>query len=358
MSDATETLSPSLADLVKDAKALYQRHYAGGTSNADALISVAPGRVNLIGEHTDYTGGFVLPLAIDYSTVVYGTATIKRESSTTTCRLVSTKSPDTVKECTLTLDSKPPPADAPSSWTGYVLGVVAHYLPDLPKNTSFDLSLAISGNVPLGGGLSSSASLEVAVARFLEAVLGEHSFSSDTDGSSSPSKTRALRCQKAENTWCHSPCGIMDQYVSSAASEGTLLLIDCTSFEYQEVKMATLDNPVLVVTNSNVSHDIAGGEYPIRVAQCKTATAALQSVNDSIKTLRDATIGDVENAKSVMDDVTFRRARHVVTENARTLEAKDALEVGDWKQVGSLMNASHASMRDDYEVRLVLPCNC
>ena len=227
---------------------------------------------------------------------------------------------------------------------------VFQYLPDLPKSSELSLSFVISGDVPLGSGLSSSASLEVSVARFVEAVIGDLAFSSEASDVV-PAKVRALRCQKAENEWCHSPCGIMDQYVSSAAKSGILLLIDCTSLDFQETKIKQSDNrPVIVVANSNVQHDIAGGEYPIRVAQCKTATAALQKVNPQISTLRTATLEDVEKANDLMDDVSYRRSKHVVTENARTLQAKLALEQGNWSLVGGLMNASHTSMREDYEV--------
>ena len=131
-----------------------------------------------------------------------------------------------------------------------------------------------------------------------------------------------------------------------------LLLIDCTSLDYKEIKMAESQNmPVVVVTNSNVKHDNALGEYPVRVAQCKDATTALQKGNKGIKSLRDATIDDLENSKMRDEDsVSYRRARHVITENARTLQARTALEGGDWTRVGELMNKSHESMRDDYEV--------
>eukprot|EP00545_Synedropsis_sp_CCMP1620_P007495 CAMPEP_0119005926 /NCGR_PEP_ID=MMETSP1176-20130426/2010_1 /TAXON_ID=265551 /ORGANISM="Synedropsis recta cf, Strain CCMP1620" /LENGTH=434 /DNA_ID=CAMNT_0006957785 /DNA_START=41 /DNA_END=1345 /DNA_ORIENTATION=+ len=344
--------SPALQTLVKDAKALYEEKF--GSSNGGAYCTVAPGRVNLIGEHTDYTGGFVLPLAIDYSTVVYGSGSVivSNNNTTSTIELVSKLAPDKVETKTISLDTKPPSEkEALSSWTWFVLGVVAQYLPDLPTDSSFHLKIAIAGNVPLGGGLSSSASLEVATARFLECILGEEAaFSSSTDKLAN--KVRAIRCQAAENIWCHSPCGIMDQYVSSAASEGGLLLIDCTSFDYQTVAMKQPSTVSLVIANSNVKHSIGGGEYPVRVAQCQTATKALQQVDASVTTLRDATLDLVETAKEVMkdDDVSYRRARHVVTENARTVAAKSCLQDGDWAALGKLMNASHASMKDDYEV--------
>jgi len=243
------------------------------------------------------------------------------------------------------------------------LGVVAQYLPDLPTNAVLEMSIAISGNVPLGSGLSSSASLEVAVGTFVESLLGSSQAYSSSEDASNPEKypkVRALRCQKAENVWCHSPCGIMDQYVSSAASQGALLLIDCTSFEFTKVYMKDKpdekeeDKPVLVVTNSNVCHDIAGGEYPVRVAQCKTATTTLQSEfggEEKIPSLRYATVEQVEEAKDKFpDEISYKRAKHVVTENERTLQCKDALEKGDWDQVGQFMNESHTSMKEDYEV--------
>jgi galactokinase len=342
---ALDALSPSLQSLIEDARKLYSCNF---DSNSENYCTVAPGRVNLIGEHTDYTGGFVLPLAIDYSTIVYGNGAIVMGEALSSVKLISKMAPETVETLSIDSQAKPPAANEPSHWTNYVLGVIAQYLPDLPENSAFMLNFAIAGNVPLGGGLSSSASLEVAVARFLECILGDNAFSSSTDKLFD--KVRALRCQKAENEWCHSPCGIMDQYVSSAASEGALLLIDCTSFEYQKVPMKQPSTVVLVVTNSNVSHDIAGGEYPVRVKQCQTATEVLRSGNPNIQTLRDATLEDVDASKSNMDDISFRRARHVVTENARTLAAKEALEDGDWVRLGTLMNQSHASMRDDYNV--------
>jgi galactokinase len=389
-------LSPSLSLLVSTAKKLYQDHLftpaaAASDDGADRLnnddafawVTVAPGRVNLIGEHTDYTGGFVLPLAIDYSTVVYGTgslelldaATHRGSVASASIRFLSSSSAHNdivVEEAFIDLESMPPTATK-TNWTTYVIGTVFQYLVDLPKHSKLNLVFSIAGDVPLGAGLSSSASLEVAVARFVECVLGDHAFSSSAPaggaGASAP-KLRAIRCQKAENTWCHSPCGIMDQYVSSAATLGALLLIDCRSLEYQETKLASqkvlVDGDdgdgempvVLVVANSHVQHDIAGGEYPVRVAQCKTATELLQQFNSNIQSLRDATLEDIQRAQELglfndngdNDNVSYKRSKHVVTENNRTLLAKDALEQGDWKTVGDLMNASHASMRDDYQV--------
>ena len=339
LSEAVPGCSPGLQTLVKDAKDLYKEHFG----SCDKTVAVvAPGRVNLIGEHTDYTGGFVFPLAIDFSTVIYGSGkVVESECTASTISIVSKNQPS--KSITVTLDkdqSPPSEEEARKSWTWYVVGVVAQYLPDLPDGTVVDLTMTVAGNVPLGSGLSSSASLEVATARFLEEIIPLPDFSS---------KTRALRCQKAENVWCHSPCGIMDQYVSSAAPPGSLLLIDCTSYEYQPIQMKEPNSVVLVITNSNVQHSIGAGEYPVRVRQCKTATEALQKCDATIKTLRDANIDLVLKAKDQMDDVSFRRAHHVVTENARVQVAATRVREGKWSELGVLMSASHASQRDDYE---------
>lgn len=344
-------VSESMKVKLQEASELFQKNFPD--EEPPTCIAVAPGRVNLIGEHVDYTGGFVLPFAIDYSTVVVGKGCVnanqKSSSSGPQAKIhfVSGKSPEDVAEVTIDSQSTPPEK---VTWETYVTGTVFQYLADLPSDAILELTFSISGDVPLGSGLSSSASLEVSVARFVEAILGDAAFSSCSP-QDPPAKIRALRCQKAENEWAKSPCGLMDQYISSAGQEGSLLLIDCTSLDYQETKMATTANePVLVVANSNVQHDIGGGEYPVRVRQCQTATEALRKINPKISTLRDATLEDVEAAKTGMDEISFLRAKHVVTENVRTLQAKDALEKGDWKLVGELMSASHTSMRDDYEV--------
>ena len=144
----------------------------------------------------------------------------------------------------------------------------------------------------------------------------------------------------------------MDQFVSSAGCQDKLLLLDCRSLDYREVSMEGEDCPVLVITNSNVKHDLGDGEYPIRVRQCKEATDILKQANPSVQSLRDATMKDVEDAAATagLEGVLLQRARHVVSENERTVKTADALEKGDWETVGKLMNDSHTSMRDDYEV--------
>lgn len=358
---AKASLAPNLQTLVDSAKGLYQKHLSSFVQDhkPPAYVVAAPGRVNLIGEHVDYTGGFVLPLAIDFSTVIYGTGfchTGKGNGPTSMrLRLISEKALNgsIVEERRLNGTSRPPDADEPRSWVNYVVGVVQQYMHDLPKEgCTIDLSMAIASDVPLSSGLSSSASLEVAVATFFECFLPENmAYSSAKE--KDIRKERALRCQKAENDWTHSPCGIMDQLASSAAQVGKLMLIDCQSLEIEHVTMKanTPEDPVILITNSKVTHSIADSEYGVRRAQCHDALLAMQSIPlYHVLSLRDATKDDVKQAEAKMNKVSYHRALHVVNENVRTKECKVALKMGLWDHVGELMNASHASLRDEYEV--------
>jgi len=350
---------PAIQSLVEQAKNLYHDTF---TSDNDLICTVAPGRVNLIGEHTDYTQGFVFPMAIGFSTVCIGKGTIVAEEEAE-CRIISVNT-DSPKNITFTASNemKPLSTSDPDCWSNYVAGVVNEYMKVLPAKTSISFEIAICGDVPLGSGLSSSAALEVAVATFLEVIISEMFPEINMGGK----KQKALRCQRAENIFCDSPCGIMDQYVSSTASEGSAILIDCRSLEYESVAMGRSDDdedceekPVFLICNSNVKHSIGGGEYPIRVKQCAKATTILKSSSGGrIESLRDATLEDVEivhkkrkdGESPMMDDLIYRRAKHVVTENQRTQEAKVALISGDWQLFGRKMNESHKSMKVDYAV--------
>jgi len=390
--------SPSIQSLVQQAEALYKSTFHNHVEN-DIICTVAPGRVNLIGEHTDYTQGFVFPMAIGYSTVCVGTGYISKSTSST-CQIISLSQKPQPRVISFEANSNmvPIPMDHQDSWTNYVAGVVQRYMDDiLNKNNheySISFQIAIAGNVPLGSGLSSSAALEVSVATFIERLIQNSSETKQYidhqvyDGV----KEKAILCQKAENVFCNSPCGIMDQYVSAAGRAGTALLIDCRSLDFENVEIGskTIDldqdkivdddsddydsreekkvptnsfinnskkpKPVFVICNSNVTHSIGGGEYPIRVAQCKAATEILSKLHGNrIQSLRDATLDDVEMAKKKqieleLSDLIYRRARHVVTENQRTQQAKLALMDSDWKTFGKLMNESHESMKNDYEV--------
>lgn len=356
---AKADLAPTLKDLVDKAKKLYidKLAYFAQNQPPPAYIVAAPGRVNLIGEHTDYTGGFVMPMAIDRHAVVYGTGSFKTGKGTapTVIRIRCTSDQaesDIVEERRLTGFFAPPDESEPKTWVSYVLGVVAQYMPDMPQEgCHLDLVFSIATDIPLGAGLSSSAALEVAVATFTEIFMHDLVFSSAPEGSDRAVQ-RALRCQKAENEWAHSPCGIMDQMISSAAQEGNLLLINCSDLSLTQVPFKkTPDEPVVLVTDSKVKHDIGDSAYGERRAQCNEALQAMQQVPlYHVLKLSDANVQDCKDAKSKMDEVSYKRAMHVVTENQRTKEAKIAARLGTWDRFGDLMNASHASLKDDFEV--------
>ncbi len=358
--------------LVEEAKSLYKETFETSESvegHGDLICTVAPGRVNLIGEHTDYTGGFVFPMAIGFSTVCVGRGSIVKGPKAE-CKVTSTyraKGQSEVVAFEANQNMKPLKPDNADFWSNYVAGVVDQYMTEIKNKFGDDCSisfdLAINSDVPLGSGLSSSAAIEVAVATFIECILQKDS-ESGLDSVLGGKTHKAVLCQRAENVFCNSPCGIMDQYVSSVASSGSAILIDCRSLEYESVQMGEggahdeSEKPVFVICNSNVKHSIGGGEYPIRVKQCAEATKSLQGIcGDKIGSLRDATIAEVETARkkhkdgeALMDDLTYRRAKHVVTENERTLKAKEALVNSNWKEFGRLMNQSHESMKSDYEV--------
>eukprot|EP00742_Colponemidia_sp_Colp-10_P008101 GILJ01008745.1.p1 GENE.GILJ01008745.1~~GILJ01008745.1.p1 ORF type:complete len:431 (+),score=62.94 GILJ01008745.1:43-1335(+) len=299
------------------------------------VAALAPGRVNLIGEHTDYNDGFVLPMALERKAVMVG-----RRNSLNKIRLFSLNIDGSEKryECDLSdtsVVSKP-------HWVNYVKGVVAQYLVDGHFLPGFD-ALIVS-DVPLGGGLSSSASIEVATATFLDVLLG-----TTTDG-----KTKALMCQKAEQQYAGVPCGIMDQFISSLGKRGHALLIDCRTLKTQHIPVAHPNKkPVTVlIINSNVKHELTGSEYVTCRQNCETAVAALQTAFPDIGALRDATQEQLLVVRDQLDSSVYARARHVIGENNRTVRAARLLQQGDYEEVGKLMIESHNSLRDDYKVSI------
>jgi galactokinase len=193
----------------------------------------------------------------------------------------------------------------------------------------------VASSVPIGGGLSSSAAIEVAVATLLEQATG----------TTLEPREKALLCQRAEHEFAGVPCGIMDQFVSVMGRAGHALLIDCRSREATAVPMPSVKRIEIVVINSGVRHALAGGEYAARRMTCESAAQVL-----GVASLRDADMGLLESARERLSDAEFRRARHVVTENARTLDAAEALKSGDLPAIGRLMRESHESLRADFEV--------
>ncbi|GBG32416.1 Galactokinase [Hondaea fermentalgiana] len=345
-------------DVEAQARKLFATAFEGADKDAaapgkekleKAVCVVAPGRVNLIGEHTDYNDGFVMPLALKLATVCVAR---RREDGGNSCRIVSALDPSSMCEFTLDETSDSLVAGKDTSWAKYVKGVIKGYMKELSAaagssdGTAVGFDAAFASDVPIGAGLSSSASLEVCTAIMLEQVFGVDSVSPID---------RALRCVEAEHTFAMMPCGIMDQYISSCGVKGCALLIDCRSREPTEVN---LDDPdlVIVVANSNVKHELTGSEYPDRVKSCKAAVAAVdeefKSDGKSRTALRDVSIEELQAVKDkgAIDEVTYKRAFHGVSEDKRTLEAVKAAQAADYVTVGKLMVQSHESLRDNYEV--------
>jgi galactokinase len=287
-------------------------------------IVAAPGRVNVIGEHTDYNDGFVLPMAIERYAIMAADKSTDG-GNTVQIRDVSGVEP-------VLVDLSAPLKPGSPKWGNYPRGVIAGCL--ARGSNPGGLDVLLHSTVPLGGGLSSSAALEVCTATLLEAVTGKKMDPVE----------KALLCQKAEHEFAGVPCGIMDQFISVMGRENHLLLLDCRSRTTEQVPVSdpTIE---LLISNSNVKHELVSGEYAKRRAQCETAAKIL-----GVPSLRDATAEALENARGKMDDVVFRRARHVIGEIERTLHAAEGIRASNWPAVGQLMYASHDSLRDDYEV--------
>ncbi len=284
----------------------------------------APGRVNLIGEHTDYSGGFVLPIAIDRRTGVTA-----RSRDDGVFRVSSAQLGDA--PAVVVADLEPGPM---AGWWAYAHGM-AWALRELGVSP-LGADVLIDTDVPLGAGLSSSAALEVAVGRAL----------ADLAGALVEPAALAMCAQRAERTWTGTPCGVMDQMASSCARAGHALLIDTLSLDIEHVPFDLEARGLeIAVVDTRVRHAHAGGEYPRRVEQCAAAAAVL-----GVERLREATPESVDAAADRLGELLHRRARHVVTENARVLEAATIMRQGSLEDIGPLLAASHASLRDDFEV--------
>jgi galactokinase len=293
-----------------------------------AWLVAAPGRVNLIGEHTDYNDGFVFPMAIERYTIIAASPADGLESSV--------YSVNKEESAVIKTDGSASPAST-VVWSSYVQGTVQNAAETGLKLKPF--RAVINSNVPLGGGLSSSASLEVASATLMEVISGQKL----------DPVQKALLCQKAEHRYAKMPCGIMDQFISTMGKTGHALLLDCRS---RIAKQIPFDEPsvAILIVNSNVKHELTGSEYPDRRRQCEKAARLLH-----VPMLRDATLQKLETDRSLFENepdgnLCFRRARHIVTENDRTLAMADAMTQNDWKTCGQLMYASHTSMRNDFEI--------
>ena len=291
----------------------------------------APGRVNLIGEHTDYNGGHVFPCAISL-----GTYAAARKRTDRVMRFFSVNF-EKLGVISTSLDDLTPSKQA--GWTNYPKGVVwAFAQKGHPIDCGFDM--VIYGDIPNGSGLSSSASLEVLTGEMLRSFFGMEDVLTNED--------LAFIGQYSENEYNGMKCGIMDQFASAMGKEGNAIFLDTNSmeFEYAPLNLAGMK---LMVTNTNKKHSLVDSEYNLRREQCGRALADLQKKLD-VKTLGDLSIEEYEANKSLIEDeVCRRRAKHAVYENQRTIEAVAALKAGDVEHFGKLMNESHVSLRDDYE---------
>jgi galactokinase len=307
-------------------------HFA--SYSVPAQLFAAPGRVNLIGEHTDYCDGFVMPAAIDFSTIV---AISHRTDGRVLAHSVNYDE-RIDKSISELLDEgfATRHAGRKVHWSDYPAGVLwALREHGVPVDNGF--SLTIVGDVPLGAGLSSSASVEVATAF---AVLGATSFDM-------PLQKIALLCQRAENAFVGANVGIMDQFVSCCGALDHTVMIDCRSLEYT---LAPIPSDVrIVICNSMVKHSVAGGEYNTRRAEMEAGLRILQKHRPEIKALRDATVQDLTLWGSEMAPESLRRCRHVVTEDDRVLAAVEAFRASDLTRFGELMRQAQASFRDDFE---------
>ena len=302
----------------------FDAHFEGKPTH----LAIAPGRVNLIGEHTDYNDGFVLPVALDRDVRV-----LFRPRADGRVRLYALEF-DSWADFRIGSSEK----DSGQLWPNYVKGV-GLALAELGVQLN-GFEGIVSGNVPRGSGLSSSAALEISAAKaFLASANQIHALTG-------PQIARAA--QKAENEFVGVNCGIMDQFISTLGEDGHALLIDCRSLDYQRVPFP--DGVSLVIGNTKASRSLAGSAYNERRRQCEDGVRRLRTVFPSIVALRDVSLSQLEAHRSLLPDTVYRRCLHVISENDRVQAAVEALQRCDFRKVGQLMDDSHASLRDDYEV--------
>ena len=285
------------------------------------IVAAAPGRVNLIGEHIDYSEGFVLPFAIKDRTLV---AVRKRDDSTVRIASVQRRNKIAV------VDIKDVKPGLKGEWERYALGVL------WSMGVTSGLDLMIDGNVPLGAGLSSSAALECSVATAINHLF-DLGFSLEE---------LARLTQKAENQYVGVPCGIMDQSVSLMATQGFALLLDCRDLSTRNIPFDVAShNLELLIIDTQAHHALTDGGYAERRASCESVAVKL-----GVKSMRELTLNQLESEHEQLTDTEYIRARHAVSEMTRVLDCVEALALGDFARVGQLLNQSHASLRDDYTV--------
>ncbi|XP_065363908.1 galactokinase-like [Calliphora vicina] len=344
MPSSSTTQLPTFEEILQTAKETFRQNFG----HEPELACCAPGRVNLIGEHVDYNDGYVLPMALPMVTLFVGGkggGSSGSEVDIITC-CPGADEPRRSKFSLANLQ----PGDKPK-WSNYIKGVIHSFMETVgvtgsggttSGNIFMGFNAVIVSNVPVGAGLSSSAAIEVATLTFLEHFTG-HKVES--------AAKRALICQAAEHKFVGMPCGIMDQMISVAGQKDHALMLDCRSLEtFQIPFVAGEKDLVVLICNSDVRHELSDSEYPTRRKQCLEALKLM-----GLKSYRDATEANLSGLQRNVkcEEVLLKRARHVITEIKRTLEAADALKNHDFKQMGELMTKSHVSLRDDFQVSCI-----
>ncbi len=304
--------------LIQTVNNVFKEHFG----NSPTHLIQAPGRVNLIGEHTDYNDGFVFPCAIDYQTIV---AAQKRDDNIV--KVIAVNYNEASDQFTLSDNIE----KSEKIWSNYIRGV-AQFL----RQRGYEFSgvdLVVSGNVPQGAGLSSSAALEVVIGQTFKELYGLNISQTEI----------ALNGQQAENQYVGCNCGIMDQLISAKGEAGKALLIDCRTLSTQAFSIP--NNLTVMIVNSNIKRGLVDSEYNTRREQCENAAKQL-----GVKALRDATLTDLQQSSIAIDSDTYKRARHVISENERTIAMADALKQSNIVKISQLMRESHISMRDDFEI--------
>lgn len=309
--------------------------FAARFGAAPRWLAAAPGRLNLIGEHTDYTGGFVLPMAIERWCVA-AAAPARGERS-----VIRSRALDDEVEIDLSRPLTRSRRRARSTWVNYLLGVARGF--QLRGLTLPNLDILIESTVPVGAGLSSSAALSVSFATMLEEALGVR-----IEGSE-----KAALCRSAERDFAGTPCGIMDQFICIHARPGCALHLDCLNETFEHVPLPPREEALVLVIDTRVEHELAAGRYRDTLRQCLTALEAVREITGgafSASNIRDMDDAALRRCAECMSPNLFRPVRHIVSENRRVLEAVAALRAHEFERFGSLMYASHESLRDDYGV--------
>lgn len=323
-----ETMAETIPDVNVVKKSTLDSFKKEFGENATICVC-APGRVNLIGEHTDYNEGFVLPMALSMVTIIAAKPTESFQ-----CSIISmSESLKSTSKAEFTIEKRELIKPGEPKWANYMKGVIANF----PFNITTGFNAVVMSSVPMGAGLSSSAALEVATYTLLEVL---------TNNYAKDPKDKALICQKAEHDFAGVPCGIMDQFISVMGKDKNALLLDCRDLSVVHVPMDKIEDNYFLITNSNSPHKLSSSEYCKRRDTCYEAAKMLNK-----KSLREVNIQDLQHLKKLgASDIMLKRVQHVVKEISRTKEAVEVLKTGNYKKFGELMNESHDSLRNDYEV--------